>query len=80
MTRFVSRAYAPFGDMMQPEEFKAIAIEIYGDGWAKKLGIALSINDKSAREMANGYRPIPEAAASLLRQLYDWHCGGHRGH
>lgn len=64
---------------MQPQEFKSIAIEIYGEGWAKKLGIALGINDKSAREMAKGYRPIPEAAASILRQLYDWHSGANHG-
>lgn len=64
---------------MHPSEFKDLAIEMYGDGWAKKLGAALSINCKSVREMAKGKRPIPEKAAFLLLQLHSWHGGAHVG-
>lgn len=57
---------------MHSEEFKRLAVELYGYGWAKQLASATGINDKSLREMAKGYRPVPDTLAALLRNLHEF--------
>ncbi len=60
---------------MQAEEFKRLALDIYGAGWANQLASVLRINDRTVRDMANGKRNIPTNAADLLTKLHTWHKG-----
>ena len=51
---------------MQADEFKRIAIQVYGNGWSHKLADALRINRRTVRDYANGIRPIPERIALFM--------------
>lgn len=52
---------------MDADEFKQIAIEVFGNGWSHKLAYRLNINRSTVREYATGRKSVPDAIAAMMR-------------
>ena len=51
---------------MQSEEFLAIALELFGEGWAYELHKRLQINIRTVKRWGSGVRPVPPAVAGMM--------------
>jgi len=51
---------------MRIEEFRAICIARFGEGWQTKLALSLGVNPRTVRRWSSGDVPIPPAVAAQL--------------
>ena len=52
---------------MQPDEFKDIAVEIFGERWPSEIASRLRVDKATVKKYARGKLDVPSEVAGIMR-------------